>query len=307
MVAQVWLVQAGAVFVKRRVSCSLRYRNQRGDTERVCLRRERTAVVHKHKGPTREKVPSQRLRFPTATEKQGGGSAQQRRGTCAQSGAFTIRHRRSVWGHKTLFRAFPRLIVKVRTSLRTQIQTRPGAKSSPVHPRGIARQSFFTPPPPTPLSPLVGGGVVPSWVLHRGEATTATRMPKSERDPRPPRRTSRGGGRQCWMFYFNKTSCQSFESNSIVVATSGFKVRSSRTKLWARTRLHISAVGSPRRAAPGPSHTGDCSASLLRKSSLWKCRFPSNVAGKNKEEGEVNACSSFGINAAGFPPVAHHA
>lgn len=91
VLVQVWLVQAGAVFVRRCVSCSLCSRNQRGNTESICLWRKGTAVVHRQEIRSLKAVPpppSPPLLFlpllclPTAQKAREGCT--RRNGSCAK-------------------------------------------------------------------------------------------------------------------------------------------------------------------------------------------------------------------------------
>lgn len=95
VVVQVWLVQAGALFVKRCVSCLLCSRNQRGNTESICLWREGTAVVHRQVIESGKAVPP-----PPPPPLSNRTESRRRLGTMEknmrQNGVFTFRHRRSV-------------------------------------------------------------------------------------------------------------------------------------------------------------------------------------------------------------------
>lgn len=99
VVVQVWLVQAGALFVKRCVSCLLCSRNQRGNTESICLWREGTAVVHRQGIESGKAVPPPP---PLSNRAESRRRLRTMEKNMRQNGVFTFRHRRSVservWG-----------------------------------------------------------------------------------------------------------------------------------------------------------------------------------------------------------------
>lgn len=86
-------VEAGALFVKRCVSCLLCSRNQRGNTERICLWREGTAVVHRQGIKSGKAVPP-----PPPPPLSNRAESRRRLRTMEknmrQNGVFTFRHRR---------------------------------------------------------------------------------------------------------------------------------------------------------------------------------------------------------------------
>ena len=95
---QVWLVQAGALFVKRCVSCLFCSRNQRGNTESICLWREGTAVVHRQ---GIEAVPPPPPPLSNRAESRGRLRTMEK--NMRQNGVFTFRQTGSsvgarVWG-----------------------------------------------------------------------------------------------------------------------------------------------------------------------------------------------------------------
>lgn len=120
VVMQVWLVQAGALFVKRCVSCLLCSRNQRGNTESICLWREGTAVVHRQGIESGKTVPP-----PPPSPLSNRAESRRRLRTMGknmrQNGVFTFRYRRSV-GARVLFldcsQSIPTAIVRTRKALR---------------------------------------------------------------------------------------------------------------------------------------------------------------------------------------------
>lgn len=94
VVVQVWLVQAGAVFIKRCVSCLFCSRNQRGNTESICLWREGTAVVHRQGIDSGKAVPPPSSPLSNFAESRRRLQTMER--NMRQNGTFTFRHRRSV-------------------------------------------------------------------------------------------------------------------------------------------------------------------------------------------------------------------
>lgn len=103
-VVQVWFVEAGALFVKRCASCLLCSRNQRGNTESICLWREGTAVVHRRGIESGKAVPTPPLSNRAESRRSLRRMGKNMRQTI---GAFTFRHRRSAGA-----RVWDRLISK---------------------------------------------------------------------------------------------------------------------------------------------------------------------------------------------------
>lgn len=105
VVVQVWLVQAGALFVKRCVSCLLCSRNQRGNTESICLWREGTAVVHRQGIESGKAVPPPPPPPPLSNRAESRRRLRTMWKNMRQNGVFTFRYRRSV-GARVCFGLF---------------------------------------------------------------------------------------------------------------------------------------------------------------------------------------------------------
>ena len=176
VVVQVWLVQAGALFVKRCVSCLLCSRNQRGNTESICLWREGTAVVHRQGIESGKAVPP-----PPPPPLSNRAESRRRLRTMGknmrQNGVFTFRYRRSV-GARVCFGLFSKYShgycedAKSSPPFRFMWWTPKHVLVSKHSSSAERERERF----PCFSSDRWRGGVI--WVLPWGEATTAPRMSK---------------------------------------------------------------------------------------------------------------------------------
>lgn len=248
-------VEAGVLFIKRCVSCLLCNRNQRGNTERIRLWREGTAVVHRQGIESGKAVPP-----PLASPLLSNRTESRRRlrtmeKNMRQNWFFTFRHRRSAGARvcETLSSKYSHGYCEDAGSsspfrwLLIKSSTRPGVKT--VHPQRRDR------PLPLFLPRSVAGWCHLSRALRRSYCCYEN--VKSERDPRLPCTTRKKLSALCSGCFIPIRPRQSFEFNSNVIAMSGFKVPHFSTKLWAFTYVYI--LGCPSRDGAAPA-TGLCGA-----------------------------------------------
>lgn len=203
VVVQVWLVQAGALFVKRCVSCLLCSWNQRGNTESICLWREGTAVVHRQGIESGKAVPPPPPPLSNRSESRRRLCTMER--NMRQNGVFTFRHRRSVgarvWGRQ--FSKYSHGYCE-------------DAKSSPVltliwltlkdvlvskHSSSAEKRERAC-----LVSPPVGGGVVSSEnCLEEKLLLLLRECQKWARSTPPLHHKEKSVCALHWMFYFNKS------------------------------------------------------------------------------------------------------
>lgn len=224
--------------MKRRVSCLLCSRNQRGNTESIRLGREGTAVVHRQGIESGKAVPPPPPP-PLSNRTESRRRLRTMEKNMRQNGVFTFRHRRSV-GARVSGRRFLKYShgycedAKKLPGARSHLmkpQTSPGVKTQFIRRKERERELRLF------LLRSVAGWCHLSPALRRSYYCYET--VKSERDPRLPCTTRKKVSALCTGCFISIRPCQSFEFNSNVTAMSGFKVRHFSSKLWAHTCVCI--------------------------------------------------------------------